>query len=67
MGRATYTVVPYRDGWGVEHDGMTTGPYQTREAAFEAAVPSASIAIAEGHEVDVVVKTAPRLDPVMRS
>ena len=36
MGSAIYRIVPYQDGWGVAHDGSTTGPYVNKEAAFEA-------------------------------
>lgn len=42
MGQAIYRIGPYRDGWGVEHDGVTQGPYETKEAAFEATVTAAS-------------------------
>ena len=52
---AIYRIVPYEGGWGVTHDGATTGPYATKEAAFEAAVAAASLAIREGHEVHVSV------------
>ena len=27
MGSAVYKIVPFEDGWGVEHDGSTAGPY----------------------------------------
>jgi hypothetical protein len=55
MGRAIYNVVPHGDGWGVAHDGQVTGPYATKEAAFEVATGAASNAIKEGHEVQVTV------------
>jgi hypothetical protein len=44
MGSAIYRIVPYQDGWGVAHDGSTTGPYVNKEAAFEASAGAASIA-----------------------
>ncbi|MDH7794473.1 MULTISPECIES: hypothetical protein [unclassified Beijerinckia] len=51
MNRAFYDIVPNAHGWGVRHDGETTGEYVTKEAAFEAAIPAASLAIRHGHEV----------------
>ena len=56
MGSAIYRILPYQDGWGVAHDGRTAGPYETKEAAFEATVAAASIALMEGHSVEI---TAP--------
>lgn len=56
MGQAIYNIQRYKDGWGVAHDGSTVGPYETREAAFEATVAAASIAMREGHAVEI---TAP--------
>ena len=44
MGSAIYKIVAYEGGWGVAHDGSTTGPYATKEAAFEATAAAASIA-----------------------
>lgn len=59
MGMAAYRIAPYQDGWGVSHDGKTTGPYQTKEAAFEATAAAASMALREGHAIDI---TAPGAD-----
>jgi hypothetical protein len=53
MAMATYRVVPYEAQWGVEHDGNIAGPYVTREAAFEAAVAPASLALKQGYAVEV--------------
>jgi len=39
----------------VLHDGDIKNRYATKEAAFEAAVAAASLAIREGHEVHVSV------------
>ena len=55
MGLAQYSVVPVKDQWGVLHDGSVNNEYATKEAAFEAAVAAASLAIREGHEVHVSV------------
>ena len=48
MGNAAYRITPYQGGWGVQHDGSTKGPYETKEAAFEATVMAASNALREG-------------------
>ena len=56
MGQAIYRILPHQTGWGVAHDGSTVGPYETKEAAFEATVAAASIAMKEGHSVEI---TAP--------
>ena len=58
MGQATYRIEPFETGWGVTHDGSTVGPYETKEAAYEATVAAASIALREGHAIEI---TAPAL------
>ena len=55
MGLAEYMIVSRPDGWTVLHDGTAQHDYDTKEAAFEAAVAAASLAIREGHEVHVSV------------
>jgi hypothetical protein len=55
MGLAEYMIVTKADGWSVLHDGETRNEYATKEAAFEAAVVAASLAIREGHEVRLSV------------
>jgi hypothetical protein len=55
MGLAQYAIVSLRDEWGVLHDGDVNGQYATKEAAFEAAVAAASLAMRQGHEVHVSV------------
>ena len=55
MGLAQYAIVPVRGEWGVLHDGNVNGQYATKEAAFEAAVAAASLAMRQGHEVHVSV------------
>ena len=42
--------------WGVEHDGQMTGPYDTKEAAFEAAIGPASNAIKQGYAVSITIE-----------
>jgi phosphotransferase system HPr-like phosphotransfer protein len=55
MGLAEYMIVSKAQGWTVLHDGQTEHDYETKEAAFEAAVAAASLAIRQGHEVHVSV------------
>ena len=66
MGFAIYRIVPYQDGWGVAHDGSTTGPYVNKEAAFEASAAAASIAMRDGHAVEITApgREADRLAPM---
>lgn len=56
MGTAAYRIDRYQTGWGVNHDGKTVGPYETLEAAYEATVAAASMALREGHAIEI---TAP--------
>jgi hypothetical protein len=55
MGLAQYQIVSQGDQRGVLHNGEVKNSYATKEAAFEAAVTAASLAIREGHEVHVSV------------
>ena len=55
MGLAQYQIVPQGNEWGILHDGDVKNTYATKEAAFEAAVAAASLAIREGHEVHISV------------
>jgi hypothetical protein len=55
MGLAQYAIIAVRDHWGVLHDGNVEGDFVTKEAAFEAAIAAASLAMREGHEVHVSV------------
>ena len=56
MGTAAYRIETHKGGWGVSHDGDIVGPYETKEAAFEATVAAASNAMREGHSIEI---TAP--------
>jgi hypothetical protein len=53
MSVADYQVVANGNAWSVLHDGRMENDYATKEAAFEAAVAAASLAIREGHEIHV--------------
>lgn len=53
MGLATYAIIEAGERWSVLHDGNVEGDYETKEAAFEAAIAAASLAIRQGHEVHV--------------
>ena len=37
--------------WHVDHEGKAPNTYETKEAAFEAAVAAASLALRQGHKV----------------
>jgi hypothetical protein len=56
MKSADYKIGHRPDGWGVEHDGKVTATYDTREAAFEAAIGPASNAIKLGYAVSITVE-----------
>lgn len=56
MGLANYRIFGAPGDWHVDHDGNAENTYATKEAAFEAAVAAASLALHQGHEVSV---TAP--------
>ena len=46
--------------WRISHDGKAENVYQTKEAAFEAAVAAASLALRQGHEVRVSARVRAR-------
>jgi predicted kinase len=56
MGMAAYEIFGTEGEWQVRHDGKAANIYATKEAAFEAAVAAASLALRQGHEVII---TAP--------
>jgi phosphotransferase system HPr-like phosphotransfer protein len=56
MGLASYKIFGVPGAWHVDHDGKAPNTYETKEAAFEAAVAAASLALRQGHEVSI---TAP--------
>jgi len=55
MSLASYEIVKKGKSWTVLHDGEANTEYGTKEAAFEAAVAAASVAIRQGYEVRVSV------------
>jgi hypothetical protein len=55
MGLAAYDVIENGAGWSIRHDDNLEGTYDTKEAAFEAAIAAASLAIRQGHEIRVTV------------
>jgi hypothetical protein len=59
MTRHAFKVRASGDQWVIHSDQQELGPYATREAAFEAAVGPASIAVKEGDEV--VIEVAPHI------
>ncbi len=56
MGLARYAIIGNSGEWHVEHDDKVAHTYATKEAALEAAVAAASLAMRQGHEI---VITAP--------
>jgi hypothetical protein len=57
MGLAAYDVQGSGKSWSIFHDGKAEGDYETPEAAFEAAVAAASLALREGHDIRVTVNS----------
>jgi hypothetical protein len=55
MGLASYQIFGEPGAWHVEHDGEAKNTYETKEAAFEAAIVAASLALRQGHEIIVKV------------
>ncbi|TYM00104.1 hypothetical protein FXB40_00855 [Bradyrhizobium rifense] len=55
MGLAAYDIVGGAGEWHVRHDGESKNTYETKEAAFEAAVVAASLALRQGHGVTLTV------------
>ena len=53
MGLASYEIIGDDAEWRVRHEGKAENVYETQEAAFEAAVDAASLAVRQGHEVRV--------------
>jgi len=53
MGLASYEIIGNDAEWRVRHDGKAENVYATKEAAFEAGVAAASLALRQGHEVRV--------------
>ena len=53
MGLASYEIIGSGGEWRISHDGKAENVYQTKEAAFEAAIEAASLALRQGHEVRV--------------
>lgn len=58
MGLAKYEVIGSPGNWQVLHDGQAPNTYVAKEAAFEAAVAAASLALREGHEVIVMAPSS---------
>ena len=65
MKSVAYKVGHLHGGWAVEHDGEVTGPYETKEAAFEAAIGPASNAIKQGYAVSISVEGSARPEPAL--
>jgi hypothetical protein len=55
MGVAAYSVIGSGGEWRIRRDGRNENVYQTKESAFEAAVAAASLALRQGHEIQISV------------
>jgi hypothetical protein len=53
MGLAAYEIFGTAGEWRVRHDGKAENVYETKEAAFEAAMAAGSLALRQGHEVRI--------------
>jgi hypothetical protein len=53
MGLAAYEIFGTAGEWRIRHDGHAENVYETKEAAFEAAIAAASLAMRQGHEVQI--------------
>lgn len=53
MGLAAYDIVRSGGGWTIRHDGQNEHLFETKEAAFEAAIGAATIALRQGHEIRI--------------
>ncbi len=60
METAVYEIVGQGNEWFVLHDSDKAGPYVTKEAAFEAAIPAASLSIQDGLPVQLNVQGGPK-------
>jgi hypothetical protein len=55
MAKAVYEIISRGAEFFVLHDGDEAGPYMTKEAAFEAAVPPAALSIQDGLAIEILV------------
>ena len=65
MAVARFHVAPESDGWKVDTNEGQSGPYLTREAAFEALLGPASTAIKQGEEIRIVIEAPPPGKPAV--
>jgi hypothetical protein len=59
MGIAKYEIFGTEGTWRGHHDGKAENEYATKEAAFEAEIAAASLALRQGHEVTVIAPASP--------
>jgi hypothetical protein len=65
MALSKFNVAPESDGWKVDTNDGASGPYLTREAAFEAILGPASNALKQGDEVRIVIQAPPANKPAI--
>jgi hypothetical protein len=63
MAQAVYKIVAHNGGWGILHDGIVSGDYITKEAAFESVIAPASNAIKIGQAVTITVEGSESGEP----
>ncbi len=63
MGLASYRIFGIVGAWHVDHDGKAQNTYDTKEAAFEAAVAATVLALRQGHEVSVTAPGSQGVEP----
>jgi hypothetical protein len=62
MGLGRDVIVGKPGEWHAEHDGKAAHTYATKEAAFEASVAAASLAMRQGHEIMITTPGTPEGD-----
>jgi hypothetical protein len=65
MALARFNVAPEADGWKIDTNEGASGPYLTREAAFEAVLGAASNALKQGDEIRIVIEAPPAGKPAI--
>jgi hypothetical protein len=65
MALTRFNVAPDDNGWKVDTNDGASGPYLTREAAFEAVIGPASNALKQGDEIRIVIEAPPPNKPAI--
>jgi hypothetical protein len=65
MALTTFNVAPGAEGWKVDTNDGASGPYLTREAAFEAIIGPASNALKLGDAIRITIEAPPPNKPAI--